>query len=221
MATTSPDNLRSPNPGDAYNLTSDWANSMNDVQAALTLRANAYKGTASARAAFTATATDGMLWTDTDSINMIWRKAGAAWVPAVWRWSGSTAQMNGFTQAPNGFEWYNTTDNSNHVRLGGAWKGGWTTVLSAVAGSPRAMYRFNPDSGKVEMRGIGSKGTGYGMFTLPVGMRPSVTLRFHDPASGGISSNIVIQVESSGNVSYSLNTAATLSLDNVSFAPVL
>lgn len=219
MATTSPDGLRTPDPGDPYNLVPDLQTLANNVQSALNNK-SARPGTAAQRAAFLSTAPNGFLWQDTDSIKMIWRKDGAAWVPAVWRWSGTTAQMNAFTQAPNGFEWFNTTDNSNHVRLGGSWKGGWTTVLSAVAGSPRAMYRLNPNTGKVEMRGIGSKGTGYGLFTLPVGMRPSVTLNFHDPASGPPSSNIIIQIISTGLVSYSLNTTATLSLDNVSFAPV-
>lgn len=134
MATTSPDTLRTPDPGDSYNLVADLAILGQDVQNALTLRANAYTGTVSQRTAFTSTATDGMLWQDTDGIKMIWRKDGAAWVPAVWRWSGTTAQMNGFTQAPNGFEWFNTADNSEYVRLGGAWVGTLTHTPTLGAG---------------------------------------------------------------------------------------
>lgn len=79
MPTTSPDNLRSPNPGDAYNLTSDWANSMNDVQAALTARANAYRGTAAARAAFTS-APEGALWKDTDGTKGLYSYESGSWV---------------------------------------------------------------------------------------------------------------------------------------------
>lgn len=123
MAVTTPDNLRTPNPGDPYNLVADLANLAQDVQDALnTKQSNLLKGTSAQRVSFTSTATNGMLWQDTDGIKMIWRKDGAVWVPAVWRWSGTTAQMNGFTQAPNGFEWFNTSDSSDYVRVGGAWE---------------------------------------------------------------------------------------------------
>lgn len=121
MATTSPDNLRTPDPGDSYNLVPDLATFAGDVQAALILRDNTVQsGTASQRTAFTSTAPDGFLWQDTDGIKMIWRKDGAVWVPAVWRWSGSNTQMTGFAP-PDGFEWFNTTDNNDYVRLSGAW----------------------------------------------------------------------------------------------------
>lgn len=141
MATTSPDNLRTPDPGDPYNLVPDLQTLAQDVQDALTRRANVFNGTSSQRTAFTSTATNGMLWQDTNGIKMIWRKDGSAWVPAVWRWAGTTAQMNGFTQAPDGFEWYNTTDNSDYVRLGGAWvarKTPWVVVPLRSGISPSA-----------------------------------------------------------------------------------
>lgn len=181
--------------------------------------ANAYKGTAAQRAAFLTTAAVGQIWQDTDGIGMIWKKVGAAWVPAVWRWTGTTAQMNAFTQAPNGFEWFNTTNNTEYVRLSGAWTGGWTNILTPPPGAPQGMWRIDPLSGKVEMKGIVSKGTGYGFFTLPVGARPSQTVLFHD-ATAPPASDTVIQINAAGSVSHSLNTAVTLSLDNVSFAPV-
>ena len=121
MATTSPDNLRTPNPGDPYNLVADLATLASDTQVALNKKvSNLLKGTTAERTAATGTATAGMLWQDTDGIKMIWRKDGAAWVPAAWSWSGTTTQMNSFA-APNGFEWFNTTDNSDYVRLGGVW----------------------------------------------------------------------------------------------------
>lgn len=111
-----------PSDTDAVDFTTDLATMAGTIDSALDLYGNALRGTASQRAAFLSTAADGMLWQDTDSIKMIWRKDGAAWVPAAWRWRGTTAQMNSFgANAPDGFEWFSTTDNSEYVRLGGAW----------------------------------------------------------------------------------------------------
>lgn len=191
MATTSPDNLRTPDPGDPYNLVADLATLSGDVQTALTLRANAFKGTASARTAYTATATNGMLWQDTDSIKMIWRKDGAVWVPAVWRWGGTTTQMSGFTQAPDGFEWANTTTNYVYVRVSGAWvsetvyaqagaaggpvlASGWTNLI----GAPWSGVWAGRDGKVVTLGGAVTKSS-YApdevIMTLPVGMRPQNT----------------------------------------------
>lgn len=119
-----------PSDTDAVDFTTHLATMAGTIDTAITnglntvgAGANAHKGTAAQRTAFLSTAVNGMLWQDTDGIKMIWRKDGAVWVPAVWRWSGTTAQMTAFTQAPNGFEWFNTTDNSDYVRLSGAWVG--------------------------------------------------------------------------------------------------
>lgn len=127
MATTSPDNIRTPNAGDQYALVQDLGVMADSIQSALTKRANTFQGTAAQRTAFTSTATNGMLWQDTDGIKMIWRKDGSSWAPAVWRWSGTATQMNSFA-APDGFKWYSTTDNSEYVRLGGVWRGGKGTI---------------------------------------------------------------------------------------------
>lgn len=145
MATTSPDNLRTPNPGDPYNLVADLATFANDVQVALNKKvSNLLTGTAAQRVAATGTATNGMLWQDTDGIKMIWRKDGASWVPAIWQWSGTTAQMDGFTQAPVGFEWLDTANQISYRKVAAGWVpfgGAWTlnvdmgsTVISAPAG---------------------------------------------------------------------------------------
>ena len=127
-----------PSDTDAVDFTTHLATMAGTIDTAITnglntigAGSNAFKGTAAQRAAFLSTAVNGMLWQDTDSIKMIWRKDGAVWVPAVWRWSGTTAQMNAFTQAPNGFEWFNTTDNSDYVRFGGSWRGGVATITAA------------------------------------------------------------------------------------------
>lgn len=79
MATTSPDNLRTPNPTDPYNLIADWAISMSDVQAALTRRANLYVGTSSQRTAFT-TAAEGVHWQDTNGDRKEFVRQAGAWV---------------------------------------------------------------------------------------------------------------------------------------------
>lgn len=119
MATTSPDNLRTPDPGDPYNLVPDLATLSGDVQTALNKR-SVTSGTVAQRTAFTLSATNGWLWQDTDDIKMIWRKDGAVWVPAVWRWSGTNTQMTGFAP-PDGFEWFNTTDTAVYLRFNSAW----------------------------------------------------------------------------------------------------
>lgn len=134
MATTSPDNLRTPNPGDPYNLVPDLQTLAQDVQDALIARGNVFRGTAAQRAAYLSTASPGMLWQDTDGIGMLWKRGASQWVPAVWRWSGTTAQMNGFTQAPEGFEWFNTTNNSQYVRVSGVWVGN-ATVANLSSGT--------------------------------------------------------------------------------------
>lgn len=132
-----------PSDTDAVDFTTDLATMAGTIDNALDLYGNALRGTASQRAAFLSTAVDGMLWQDTDGIRMIWRKDGALWVPAVWRWRGTTAQMNSFgANAPDGFEWFSTTDNSDYVRLGGVWRGGGflltgpsTTSQSGISGA--------------------------------------------------------------------------------------
>lgn len=82
MATTSPDNIRTPDPSDPYNLVPDLAQMAGDVQTALIQRANSYKGTSAQRTSFTAAAENGAIWQDTDAPYRIWRKqggSGGAW----------------------------------------------------------------------------------------------------------------------------------------------
>lgn len=117
MAVT-PKGIVTPDASSPYNLITDLNTLASTTDAAIATQ----KGTASQRTAATAGASAGTLWQDTDGIKMIWRKDGAAWVPAVWRWSGTTAQMNAFTQAPQGFVWFNSSDNSDYFRIGGAWR---------------------------------------------------------------------------------------------------
>lgn len=159
MATTSPDNLRTPDPGDPYNLVPDLATLAGDVQAALIARANALKGTAAERAAIEPTATPGVLWQDTDGIGMLWVRGSAAFVPAVRSWSGTTTEMNSFgPSAPAGFEWRNTSNNRKFVRRSGSWAGDspisgvvtFATIIANVANTqtvplPAGYFLTDPD----------------------------------------------------------------------------
>ena len=160
------------------------------IDSALDLYGNALRGTASQRAAFLSTAVDGMLWQDTDGIRMIWRKDGAAWVPAVWRWRGTTAQMNSFgANAPDGFEWFNTTNNSEYVRLSGGWRGGVGTITPAsgytLAGS--TVYRVGPlvVANVKTTRSSTQTANGAAWFTLPAGFRPGVQIEGTALTTGG------------------------------------
>lgn len=82
MTTTSPDNIRTPDPGDAYNLVADLAVTASDVQNALSKRANLYKGTGAQRTAFT-TAPNGTYWQDTDGGGYLWVRKSGAWMGAL------------------------------------------------------------------------------------------------------------------------------------------
>lgn len=78
MATTTPDNIRTPNPTDPYNLVADLAILASDVQTALNRRANLYFGTAAQRAAFT-TAPNGTHWQDTNGSMYEWVRIAGVW----------------------------------------------------------------------------------------------------------------------------------------------
>lgn len=83
MALTTPDNIRTPNLPDDFNLVTDLGVLANSVQAALLKRANSYKGTSAARQAFkTATpgAAQGDSWQDTDSSKQMYVFLDGDWV---------------------------------------------------------------------------------------------------------------------------------------------
>lgn len=179
MATTTPDNLRTPDPGDPYNLVPDLQTLANDVQTAL-LKRPLSSGTSTERTAFTSTATAGWLWQDTDGAKLLWRKDGASWTPAVWRWTGTSAQMTAFA-APNGFEWYNTSDSKTYQRVGGSWvadDSGWVTA-TITGGTPStgdAAPAYRKINGVVYLKGNWTPtGNGQTAFTLPTGYRPFLT----------------------------------------------
>lgn len=78
MATTSPDNLKTPDAGDQYALVQDLGALADTVQIALVKRANSYVGTSAQRTAFVS-APAGALWGDTDGGQQVWRKTSSGW----------------------------------------------------------------------------------------------------------------------------------------------
>lgn len=82
MATTSPDNLWSPDPTGNYNLVADLATMQTSAQTALVKRANMYVGTSTQRTAFT-TAPEGVHWQDTNGSKLEYVRKSGAWVEAV------------------------------------------------------------------------------------------------------------------------------------------
>lgn len=161
--------IKAPDLPDPFNPVGDMNTLASTADTAI--RQAASRGTAAQRAAFTAAAPNGTLWQDTDGVKMIWRKDGASWVPAVWRWSGTTAQMNAFTQAPTGFKWFNSSESREYVRLAGAW---------SFDSGPSGTVTFNS--------GAGSQISGsvfYGAATnvlIPVVAGPGETIRVVDVA---------------------------------------
>lgn len=139
MATTTPDSLRSPNPGDPYNLVADLAIMQTDNQAAFVRRANMYVGTSAQRTAFT-TATNGVHWQDTNGTQLEYVRKSGAWVPAVPILRGSVtiniaAANTGYSSTisfPAG-----TFTSAPTIQLtSGSTAGGGTTLNMWVSGTP-------------------------------------------------------------------------------------
>jgi hypothetical protein len=217
VATTSPDNLRTPDPSDPYNLVPDLATLSGDVQTALNKR-SITSGTVAQRTTFTSTATAGWLWQDTDGIKMIWRKDGAVWVPAVWRWTGTNSEMTAFTQAPNGFEWYNTTNNREYLREGSAWvpafqDSGWLDLTNYLNSAYRGVLVGRRVNGLCEIRyqagnvSIGTGSTALG--TLPDEFKPSAP-----PSSPGIAARGAAYVPGNNAATAMLPSSGVLSAVN-------
>lgn len=78
MATTSPDNIKTPDAGDQYALVQDLGALADTVQNALVKRANAYVGTSAQRTAFT-TAPEGTSWQDTNGNKNKYIRQSGAW----------------------------------------------------------------------------------------------------------------------------------------------
>lgn len=127
MATTSPDNLWSPDPGTQYNLTTDWGTSMTSVQNALKERANLRKGTGAQRTAFSSRATEGDVWQDTDGSKFMYIRQSGVWVPdkrrdISFRTKNAGANLTGLIQPPTA-----SPDSKDLLIQSGYWRG-YTTV---------------------------------------------------------------------------------------------
>lgn len=144
MATTTPDNLFSPDPTSPYNLVADWATSMSSVQSALVLRANAYVGTSAQRIAFT-TAPEGAHWQDTNGQKLYYTRNAGAWVevaPSVSEvgltisnstanYSPSAYRQGGIVHVDGGVSMISTINS-------------WVTVATLPVGFRPAKYQYYP-----------------------------------------------------------------------------
>lgn len=79
MATTSPDNLWSPDLSSGFDPILNFANMQASVQEALEKRANLYRGTGAERIAFGSQAKVGTVWQDTDTSQQMYIWTGSQW----------------------------------------------------------------------------------------------------------------------------------------------
>lgn len=123
MATTSPDNLWTPDSGDGYALTQDLAAFADTIQDALVVRANYYTGDNSQMANQASKATEGAMFFNTDD-DKEYRLVSGAWVEAMaggvvyFRWPTSTERtaQTGMQKGDRGYQedtgvdyWYSGT----------------------------------------------------------------------------------------------------------------
>lgn len=143
MPTTANHAIWTPASESNYNLTTDLAAMAASIDTALVKSANAYKGTAAQREAFTA-APDGTLWSDTNGTRRLWMRQSGAWVEA-----------NSLTDTG----WIPVTLNAPYTQQG--------PLPMSVRRIGDVVY---PRWG-VNNTGLTSAGT-YSIGTVPVGFRP-------------------------------------------------
>lgn len=193
--------IKAPDLPDPFNPVGDM--NVLGATADTAIRMSLSRGSAAQRASFTATATNGTLWQDTDGIKMVWRKDGTIWVPGVWKWAGTLAQMNSFTQAPAGFEWYNTTDAKSYTRVAGA----WTVALNYF----QAVHSVVP--GTIQQSGAFYY-TGLNTVTFPAGKFTTVPQIYLQSHSTGITGASIAEAPTTTSVTfqvYRLGAAPTAS----------
>ena len=119
-----PKGIVSPNAADPYDLTVDLAAMAASIDDAIETGGILRKGTATERGDLEGVE-NGTIWQDTDGIKMLWRydsTVSGGWTPAITRWRGTTAQRTAFlSNAPAGFQWYDTSLNRAYVKRGTAW----------------------------------------------------------------------------------------------------
>ncbi|TFD74741.1 hypothetical protein [Cryobacterium fucosi] len=125
---------------------------------------------------------------------------------------GTTTQRNALTYVEEGLRFRDTTDGIEYDYKSGAWAavspGPWTAPalaagITVTAGRVATQYRSVP--GAVEVLGTidGSGASGYVLFTLPVGFRPSAEVRIWADVGG------TVQILSNGVVSSTLTGVKT------------
>lgn len=92
MATTSPDNIRTPDPSGAFDPPADFARMANDVQDTFTRRGNLYVGT-SAQRSLLSDPQEGIHWQDTNGDKYEWVFRDGSWRGA--RTIGGTISLSG------------------------------------------------------------------------------------------------------------------------------
>lgn len=93
---TTPDNIWTPDSTDDYDLTIDWAATADDIQAALTKRANYGVGTTTQRNAALTLMPNGAQWYDT-TLSYEYRKVSGAWVINSTGWISWATVPTGIT----------------------------------------------------------------------------------------------------------------------------
>jgi len=114
MATTSPDNLFSPDGPNAYNLTVDLAAMQSSVQTALS-GFGGRKGTTAQRNAYLPLASNGEFYLDT-SQGVTYQKISGAWVSQDTGWIQVTSFQNSFTASTDSLVYYRRLSGVTYLR---------------------------------------------------------------------------------------------------------
>lgn len=176
MATTSPDNIWTPNSDDQYSLVQDLATTATSVQTAFDRRANAYKGTSTQRQAFN-NAPAGVMWQDTNGSQLLYVRKNNNWETVV----PGVVEANYTFATP--FTPFGGSYNDNNRPMSTR-SGDWVEVRG-VAG----LSSSNSLTGSTFRR----------MFTLNAAFRPNRTIQ-SGRLQGSSSDSWFIQVETTGEV---------------------
>lgn len=153
MATTSPDNIWTPDAGDDYALTTDLAAMADTVQDAITAtRINLFGLDSERPANGSSGLTNGMTWYSTDT-GATWRYSGSAWVIEFRPLSDYTTTVTGMNPA-------HITVSSKYERRGNLING-FVTITRITASSPTGTVTVTlpttpADSSTTRNLGLGS-----------------------------------------------------------------
>lgn len=140
MATTSPDNIKTPDAGDQYALVQDLGAMADTVQNALTRRANSFVGTSAQRTSFSGSALEGTSWRDTDGSKLGFVFQSGSWVP-VSGVSGATDITSSLSTAYRGTLNGRTVDSQKRISYSGGGTGVFASNSSQVIGTLPAAWR--------------------------------------------------------------------------------